>query len=188
MVDVSALVQQMHETLSTIQATIADINNAEHDVILDGLEHERASNIAALLSSFQSEADVLTRKRQDERDAIAERRRKEDEEREAKRRKEDEELAGKNEVEDSARQRLLEEERKRIDDKTDGMMDHVEEEARLKLEEGRKILTELEGKRKVRERAATSHKAVYQTLTLLTGDQPLNRRTFVDTISSCSAP
>ncbi|KAK3389966.1 hypothetical protein B0H63DRAFT_507419 [Podospora didyma] len=146
--DVSVLVAEMQDTLSTIHNTIASLDTAEHDARLDELEQKRDNAIQALLAGFTAESDHLSQKRKAERDEIADRRRKEDEERERRRKLEDEELATRNQQQDDERDEKLKYDTKDVEDETDGLMNQVEEEAQRMLEEGRERLTALEEKRR----------------------------------------
>ncbi|KAK3312229.1 hypothetical protein B0H66DRAFT_578457 [Apodospora peruviana] len=148
MMEVSTLVSQMQETLSTIHDTIAKFNTAEHAARLDELEQEREKHIQSLLTAFSDESSALSQKRKAQRDAIAEQRRKEDEERERRRRLEDEEFADRARMEDEERDGDLKEQTKGVDEKTDMLMAQVEEEAQRMLEEGRERLRKLEERRK----------------------------------------
>ncbi len=55
--DVSNLVAQMHETLSTIHSTLAALSTTSHDAQLDSLERQRDSAIQALLAAFSTESE-----------------------------------------------------------------------------------------------------------------------------------
>ncbi|KAK4202421.1 hypothetical protein QBC40DRAFT_169372 [Triangularia verruculosa] len=146
--DVSQLVAQMQDTLSTIHTTLASLNTTEHDAKLDELEARRDNTIKHLLAAFSAESHVLLQKRQAEREELAERRRVEDEERERRRRQEDEEVAERNKQEDEARDGRLLHETNEVEEETDHLMHEIEEEARRALDEGQKRLMNLEGRRK----------------------------------------
>ncbi|KAK0641449.1 hypothetical protein B0T16DRAFT_461512 [Cercophora newfieldiana] len=146
--DVSALVTQMHETLSTIHDTIAFLNATGHDERLDELERRRDSTIQSLIDAFSAESESLNQKRKLEREEIAERRRIEDEERERRRRAEDEELAARDRKLDEERDDKLQEETLDIEEETDTLMNQVEEEAEKVVEDGKLRLKALEEKRK----------------------------------------
>lgn len=147
--EVSTLVSQMNETLSTIHNTIASLNTAEHDARLDELEQEREKHLQALHTAFSDESSAISQKRKAEREEIAERRRKEDEERERRRRQEDEEFEAKARAEDEERDGDFREHTKEVEEKTDHLMAQVEEEAQRLLEEGKERLRVLEEKRRV---------------------------------------
>ena len=147
--DVSALVAEMHDTLSTIHSTIASLDTVEHDGKLDELEHRRDLSIQALVDAFSAETASLGQKRRAERDDIAERRRREDEERERRRRLEDEELAARDHQQDQDRDGRLREQTKNLEDEIDDLMDQIEGEAQRMIEDGRKKLAALEERRKV---------------------------------------
>ncbi|KAJ9143147.1 hypothetical protein NKR19_g6994 [Coniochaeta hoffmannii] len=146
--DVSSLVSQMHETLSTIHSTLASLDTKSHDARLDELERERETALAALRKNFEQQAEALAQKRRAELDEIAERRRKEDEERERRRRHEDEEIAERARREDREHQLKLEQETGNVEEETDGLMNEVEEDATRLLEEGRERLRVLEERRR----------------------------------------
>ncbi|KAK3933831.1 hypothetical protein QBC46DRAFT_431043 [Diplogelasinospora grovesii] len=148
MMDVSALVSQMHDTLSTIHSTIASLDTSQHDAKLDELEQKRESAIRGLLAAFAAENESLSQKRKTERDEIAERRRREDEEREKRRRLEDEELAQRDRHEDEERDGSLKDKTKDVEEETEEQMVQVEEEAKKMLEEGRAKLSALEERRR----------------------------------------
>ncbi|KAK1765921.1 hypothetical protein QBC33DRAFT_516339 [Phialemonium atrogriseum] len=145
--DVSALVSQMNETLSTIHSTIASLKTTGHDSRLDDLERQRDLAISSLHKAFDQEDTVLSQRRQAERDEIAQRRRREDEELERRRRLEDEELAEKQIREDDERRARLEGKARGVEEETDEQMGVVEEEAQRMLDEGRDKLRLLEEKR-----------------------------------------
>ncbi|KAH8882902.1 hypothetical protein GQ53DRAFT_883702 [Thozetella sp. PMI_491] len=147
--DVSALVAQMHETLSTIHNTLASLDTKHHDTRLDELELQRDSAVQALLGAFSAETESLGKKRETERAEIAERRRQEDEERERKRRQEDDELAERDRKEDEERTGRLDGDTRAVEEDADGQMSKVEEEAEKVITEGRQKLAELEAKRQV---------------------------------------
>jgi hypothetical protein len=147
--DVSALVTQMHETLSTIQETVAFLSATGHDERLDELERRRDSTIQSLITAFLAESESLSQKRKLEREEIAERRRIEDEERERRRRAEDEELAARDRKQDEERDDKLQEETEEIEEETDVLISRVEEEAENVVEDGKERLKALEEKRQV---------------------------------------
>lgn len=147
--DVSALVSQMNETLSTIHSTIASLKTTGHDSRLDDLERQRDLAISSLHKAFDQEDTVLSQRRQAERDEIAQRRRREDEELERRRRLEDEELAEKQTREDDERRARLEGKARGVEEETDEQMGVVEEEAQRMLDDGRDKLRLLEEKRQV---------------------------------------
>ncbi|KAK5652190.1 hypothetical protein OQA88_10687 [Cercophora sp. LCS_1] len=146
--DVSVLVAQMHDTLSTINTTIASLTTAEHDHRLDELEARRDSTIQSLVAAFTAEAEAVEHQRQVERQEIAERRRREDEERERRRRQEDEELEMRDRRQDEELDNKLKDETRGVEEETDEMMNQVEEEAERFIEEGRARLRALEERRK----------------------------------------
>ncbi|KAH8912721.1 hypothetical protein BR93DRAFT_933674 [Coniochaeta sp. PMI_546] len=146
--DVSTLVSQMHDTLSTIHSTLASLNTTSHDARLDELERQRDSALSTLRDAFKQEANTLAEKRKIELDEIAEHRRREDEERERRRRIEDEQLAERNLEEDRERQLQLEKDTQDLEEETDGLMDEVEEDATRLLEEGKERLRQLEERRR----------------------------------------
>lgn len=148
--DIAQLVAQMQDTLSTIHATLASLNTAEHDAKLDELEARRDNTIKHLLAAFSAESEVLHQKRLAQREEIAERRRIEDEERERRRRQEDEELAERDKQEDEARDGRLLHETNEVEEETDHLMIEIEEEAQRAIDEGQKKLMGLEERRKVR--------------------------------------
>lgn len=152
MPDVSALVQQMHETLSQVHEVIAslDTDTRVHDEKLDALEARREDLVAQLEVGFQKQRDEWDGRRRSARDELAEARRREDEEIAARRRREDEERRRKEEGEDAERERALEGEKRGVEEEVEGQMDEVEEEAKRMLEEGHKKIRELEEKRRVR--------------------------------------
>ncbi|GAB1318548.1 hypothetical protein MFIFM68171_08758 [Madurella fahalii] len=135
--DVVALFTQMQDTLSTINNTLASLNNSDHDAKLDELEQKRDDAIRALCAAFTAESESLDRKRKAEREEIAARRRKEDEELAARDLKEDEERSGKFKLDTDV-----------IEQDTDYLMSQVEEEARVAIEEGRERLKDLEARRR----------------------------------------
>ncbi|KIH92670.1 hypothetical protein SPBR_02786 [Sporothrix brasiliensis 5110] len=148
MVDVSQLVSQMHETLSSIHSTISSLSALDHQSRLDELEQSRAAALEALQSSFLLESDDLARKRKAQRDALAEQRRREDEEREARRRQEDEALLAQVADEDRDRHGKLDVDAREVEESTETMMGRVEEEAKQVLDEGKAKLVALEERRK----------------------------------------
>ncbi|ERT01216.1 hypothetical protein HMPREF1624_02458 [Sporothrix schenckii ATCC 58251] len=148
MVDVSQLVSQMHETLSSIHSTISSLSALDHQSRLDELEQSRAAALEALQSSFRLESDDLARKRKAQRDALAEQRRREDEEREARRRQEDEALLAQVVDEDRDRHGKLDVDAREVEESTETMMGRVEEEAKQVLDEGKAKLAALEERRK----------------------------------------
>ncbi|KAK4161521.1 hypothetical protein QBC43DRAFT_268352 [Cladorrhinum sp. PSN259] len=147
--DVTKLVTEMQETLSTIHTTLASLNTSEHDAKLDELELKRDTTIKQLLSAFTEESEALSQKRKAEREEIAERRRREDEEREIRRRLEDEELAARDHHEDEVRDGKLLAESNVVEEETDNLMVQIEEEAQRVVEEGQRKLKALEEKRQV---------------------------------------
>lgn len=151
MVDVSQLVSQMHETLSSIHGTISSLSVLDHESRLDDLEQRRAAALEALQSGFRLESDDLARKRQAQRDALAEQRHREDEEREARRRQEDETLLTQVAGEDRSRHGKLDADTREVEESTETMMGSVEEEAKRMLDEGKAKLAALEERRKVRQ-------------------------------------
>lgn len=166
--EVSVLVTQMHDTLSTIHRTLDSLNNTNHDEKLDELEQKREDNIQALFEAFTVESESLSQKRKAERDDIAERRRIEDEERERRRRLEDEDLAVRDTALDEEREERLKEDAIDIEEEVDGLMAQVEEEAQRTIEEGRERLRALEEKRKVRQ----SPEDICRVLTHFAGIEP----------------
>lgn len=149
MMDVSALVTQMQDTLATIHSTLASLNTGIYDTKLDELEKKRDDAIQALSSAFLAESEFLGQKRKAERERLAEQRRREDEERERRRREEDEELAARDGEEDRLRDGKLKEETEEVEQETDGLMGEVEEEARAAVAEGREKLKVLQERRRV---------------------------------------
>jgi len=147
--DVSVLVKEMHETLSTIHDTIAFLTATGHDERLDELEKRRDSTIQSLINAFLAESEALDEKRKLEREEIAERRRIEDEERERRRRVEDEELAARDRRLDEERDDKLHDETEEIEEETDNLMIQVEEDAEKVVEDGKERLRMLEERRKV---------------------------------------
>ncbi|KAK3986003.1 hypothetical protein QBC44DRAFT_373582 [Cladorrhinum sp. PSN332] len=145
--DVTKLVMEMQETLSTIHTTLASLNTSEHDAKLDELELKRDTTIKQLLNDFTAESEALTQKRQAEREEIAERRRREDEEREIRRRLEDEQLASRDHNEDEVRDNKLLAQTNVVEEETDTLMAQIEEEAQRAIEEGHQKLKALEEKR-----------------------------------------
>ncbi|KAK4221562.1 hypothetical protein QBC38DRAFT_349572, partial [Podospora fimiseda] len=145
--DVTKLVMEMQDTLSTIRTTLASLNTSEHDAKLDELELKRDNTIKKLLNDFSAESEVLTQQRKAERDEIAERRRREDEEREIRRRLEDEELAARDHKEDEVRDGKLLAQTNVVEEETDNLMIQIEEEAQRVIEEGHRKLKALEEKR-----------------------------------------
>ncbi|KAK7712835.1 hypothetical protein SLS63_012263 [Diaporthe eres] len=154
MLDVTALVQQMRDTLSEIHDTITSLDTKGHDEKLDALESQRDEVFRQLQSAFEKESAELTQRRQAERDEIAEKRRKEDEEIAARRRREDEEKATKDHEHDAEREQKLEGERENVEQDTDEKMDRIEEEAKRMLDEGHNKLKDLEDKRRDQPREA----------------------------------
>ncbi|KAK0706692.1 hypothetical protein B0T26DRAFT_656726 [Lasiosphaeria miniovina] len=148
--DVSLLVAQMQDTLSTIHSTVVSLDMAHHNAKLDQLEQDRDGAIQALHVGFSAESDLLGQKRKAERDQIAERQRQEDEERERRRRLEDEELAARDQNEDVERGLKLRGRDKDVKDEADDLISQVEVEAQRMVEEGRKTLAALEEKRRIR--------------------------------------
>lgn len=149
MVDVSQLVSQMHETLSSIHSTISSLSVLDHESRLDDLEQRRAAALDALKSGFNLESDDLARKRKAQREALAEQRRREDEEREARRRQEDEALLAQAAYEDRDRSGKLDADTREVEESTETLMGNVEEEAKRMLDEGKAKLAALEERRKV---------------------------------------
>lgn len=149
MLDVSALVHQMHDTLSQIHETITSLDTKQHDEKLDALEAQRDSVLEQLYATYQKQREELETKRQSERDEVAEKRRKEDEEITARRKREDEELQTRRQSEDSEHEKKLEEEKKSVETETDSKMEEIETEAQRLLDEGHKKIGELEQKRRV---------------------------------------
>lgn len=149
MPDVSALVQQMQQTLAAIHETITSLDSKVHDEKLDALEAERDDILAKLLAAFEKESTDLFEKRKHERDEIAEKRRKEDEEIAARRKREDEDLNSRDLTQDSEREQKLQAEKKDVEKNTDNKMEEVEDEAERAMNEGHGKLKELEGKRQV---------------------------------------
>lgn len=149
MLDVSALVHQMHDTLSQIHETITSLDTKQHDEKLDALEAQRDSVLEQLHASYQKQREELEQKRQSEQDEIAEKRRKEDEEIAARRKREDEELQTRAQSEDSEHEKKLEEEKKGVETETDSKMEEIETEAQRLLDEGHKKISDLEQKRRV---------------------------------------
>lgn len=152
MPDVSALVQQMQQTLTAIHETITSLDPTVHDEKLDALEAERDDILAKLLAAFEKESTDLSEKRKHEREEIAEKRRKEDEEIAARRKREDEEIQSRDLTEDEQREHKLAAEKKDLEENTDHKMEEVEDEAERAINEGHEKLRELEGKRQVRQR------------------------------------
>jgi hypothetical protein len=147
--DVSALVSQMHEALSTIHSTLASLDTKTHDDRLDELERQRDSSLATLRKAFEQEGGLLAEKRKAEQDEIAERRRKEDEERERRRKLEDEQIAARDREQDEQREHQLQIESQDVEEETEGLMNDVEADAIRLLEQGRERLRVLEEHRKV---------------------------------------
>ena len=147
--DVSELVSQMQDTLATIHNTLQSLDSKVHDAKLDELEKKRDDAIKALTTAFSAETDDSKRKRKAEREEIVERRRKEDEERDRRRREEDTKLAEKDQEEDEVRNIKLKEDTEDVEQKTDGLMSRVEEEARAAATEGREKLKTLQERRRV---------------------------------------
>lgn len=147
--DVSVLVAQMHDTLSTINSTIASLTTEEHDKRLDELEQRRDGIIQTLVAAFTAEAEAVEQQRQVERRGIAERRRREDEERERRRRLEDEELEARDRRQDEEMDNKLKDETRGVEEETDDLMNQVESEAQRMIEEGKARLRALEDRRKV---------------------------------------
>ncbi|KAL1846153.1 hypothetical protein Daus18300_014342 [Diaporthe australafricana] len=148
MLDVTALVQQMRDTLSEIHDTITSLDTKGHDKRLDELESHRDEIFRQLHSAFEKETAELGQRRQAERDQIAEKRRQEDEEIAARRRREDEEKATRDLDHDAGREQKLESEKDGVEEETDVKMDHIEEEARRMLDEGHSKLRDLEERRR----------------------------------------
>ncbi len=147
--DVSALVAEMHETLSTIHATLASLNTTQHDARLDELEKQRDGAVQALLATFSTESVDLHRKREARRAELAEKRRVEDEERERRRRREDEDLAVQETKEDADRDGRLDGDTRAIEDEADSQMSTVEHDAETMILEGKQKLKDLEARRRV---------------------------------------
>ncbi|KAK6082416.1 hypothetical protein SCUP234_04255 [Seiridium cupressi] len=148
MVDVSALVQQMHDNLSAIHETLSGITTESHDAQLTELEQKRDSLLDELRSIFDKEQEEVSAKRQVELDEIKEKRRIEDEEREARRKQEDDDLQSKIDAEDLERHEKLDGDIKLIDEDTDKQMDEVEQAAKQLIDGARQKLSELEERRK----------------------------------------
>ncbi|KAI6491892.1 hypothetical protein MCOR11_006915 [Pyricularia oryzae] len=146
--DVSALVAQMNETLAEIHATVAALNDSDHDAKLDALEQERDAAVQALQAAFEREAEELVNRRRAEDEEIAEKRRLEDEEIAARRRREDEERAEAKARADEEMKTKLEADAREVEEQADGKMDEVEAEAQRMIEDGERRLAELEEKRK----------------------------------------
>ncbi|TLS27261.1 hypothetical protein PpBr36_04111 [Pyricularia pennisetigena] len=146
--DVSALVAQMNETLAEIHATVAALNDTDHDAKLDALEQERDAAVQALQAAFEREAEELEKRRRAEDEEMAEKRRLEDEEIAARRRREDEERAEAKRRADDEMRAKLEADAREVEEQTDGKMDEVEAEAQRMIEDGERRLAELEEKRK----------------------------------------
>lgn len=147
--DVSALVAQMQETLATIHTTLASLNTAVHDAKLDELEKKRDGAIKTLSAAFSAESETLEQKRNAEREEIAERRRKEDKEREQRRREEDEVLEKEYQEEDEKRRERLRVDTEEIEQDMENLMEEVEEEARMSIAEGYERLRGLQERRRV---------------------------------------
>ncbi|KAG6353770.1 hypothetical protein INS49_005249 [Diaporthe citri] len=148
MLDVTALVQQMRDTLSEIHDTITSLDTKGHDEKLDALESQRDEVFRQLQSAFEKESAELSQRRQAERDEIAEKRRKEDEEIAARRRREDEDKATRDHDQDAEREQKLEGEKEGVEQETDEKMDRIEEEAKRMLDEGHNKLKDLEDRRR----------------------------------------
>ena len=145
--DVPALVAEMHETLTTIHATLASLNTTQHGTRLDELEKQRDSAVQALLAAFSTESTDIHQKREAGRAELVEARRLEDEERERRRRREDEEQAAQQRKEDDDRDRRLDGDTRAIEDEADGQMSTVEGDAENMILEGRQKLKDLEARR-----------------------------------------
>ncbi|KAI3396626.1 hypothetical protein diail_11880 [Diaporthe ilicicola] len=148
MLDVTALVQQMRDTLSEIHDTITSLDTKAHDEKLDALESQRDEVFHQLQNAFEKESAELSQHRQAERDQIAEKRRKEDEEIAARRRREDEEKATRDHDQDAEREQKLQSEKEGVEEETDVKMEHIEEEAKRMLDEGNNKLRDLEERRR----------------------------------------
>jgi hypothetical protein len=178
--DVSALVVEMQDLLATIQNTLASLDPNVQDAKLDELERKRDDAIEALSNAYLAESELLNRKRKAEREALAEQRRKEDEERERRRHEEDEELAARDRDEDQARDGRFKEDTEEVEEEMDGLMNLVEEEARIAAAEGREKIRAMQERRRVgfspspelRERALTTISTA--------GTQPSHRGTVGD--------
>jgi hypothetical protein len=147
--DVSALVVEMQDLLATIQNTLASLDPNVQDAKLDELERKRDDAIEALSNAYLAESELLNRKRKAEREALAEQRRKEDEERERRRHEEDEELAARDRDEDQARDGRFKEDTEEVEEEMDGLMNLVEEEARIAAAEGREKIRAMQERRRV---------------------------------------
>lgn len=149
MLDVSALVQQMHETLSQIHDTINSLDTKNHDDKLDALEAKRDDLFDQIQNVFQKQSKELGLQRKAKRDELAEKRRKEDEEIAARRKREDVELQDRDQSEDLEREKKLGGEKLAIEEETDRKMEEIELEAQRMLDEGEKKISELERRRQV---------------------------------------
>lgn len=177
MLDVTALVQQMRDTLSEIHDTITSLDTKGNDEKLDALESQRDEVFRQLQTAFEKESAELSQRRQAERDEVAERRRKEDEEIAARRRREDEEKATKDHDQDAERAQKLESEKDGVELETDEKMDRIEEEAKRMLDEGHNKLKDLEDRRRVSFVSDPSRPKWWWLTLSASGNQPDDRRT-----------
>jgi hypothetical protein len=186
--DVSALVVEMQDLLATIQNTLASLDPNVQDAKLDELERKRDDAIEALSNAYLAESELLNRKRKAEREALAEQRRKEDEERERRRHEEDEELAARDRDEDQARDGRFKEDTEEVEEEMDGLMNLVEEEARIAAAEGREKIKAMQERRRVCLSIARVVQAGADNL-CTTGTQPSHRGSVGDAADddpSCS--
>ncbi|KAL2163979.1 hypothetical protein VTH06DRAFT_3192 [Thermothelomyces fergusii] len=146
--DISALVEQMQETLAHIHTTFNSLDPDVHERKLDDLEKQRNDALEALSAAFAAESDSLDRRRQARREEIRVRREREDAERERRRRQEDEELAAKDGEEDRARSARFREERDKLERELGDSMARAEEEARAAVEQGREKLRMLQERKR----------------------------------------
>ena len=158
---VSDLVLQLHSNIDSIHSTIRGFSDTkQHDDAMSQAEKEREERIASLRQKHEEDARIvaeqrkkheedLAAQRQKEEEEIMEQRRREDEERKAKIEQEEQDRLAQKKQEDEAREREREEKEKSEHDRVEAELERLETEMEARVEEGKKMLEELDEKRKV---------------------------------------
>ncbi|KAK0621923.1 hypothetical protein B0T17DRAFT_618302 [Bombardia bombarda] len=142
-IELAALVAQMNETLSAIRSTIASLDMAHHNGLLDELVRRRDWGIEALLGDYSAGCSSMAQDRELERLVIAERRGIDGGEREQTRRSEDEQRAARIRNEDARVKATLRKCTKKVLDQADHTMSLIEQDAQRMLQEGQEKLRAL---------------------------------------------
>lgn len=157
----SDLVVQLHSNIDSIHSTIQGLSDTrEHDDAMSQAEKEREERLASLWQKHEEDARSLTEQRkqheeqlaeqrQKEEEEIMERRRREDEERKARIEQEEQDRLAQKKQEDEEREREREGKERSERDKVEAELERLETDMEARVEEGKKMLRELDEKRKV---------------------------------------